>query len=59
LENLRYAIVSELNKLKIFDYNPEGVKSGRTSPGALDELSKEEFEEFIRVLEKYCCNING
>jgi len=51
-------LVSELNKLKIFDYNPEGVKSGRTSPGALDELSKEEFEEFIRILEKYCCNIN-
>jgi hypothetical protein len=47
--------VEELNRLRIFNYNPLGVRDGRTSQGSLDELSDSEFNEFIRILEKYCC----
>jgi len=50
----RDSFVRELNRLKVFDYNPEGVKDGRTSHGALEELSEAEFEEFMSVLDKYC-----
>jgi len=48
------SFIRELNKLPAFDYNTEGVKDGRTSHGALEELSEAEFEEFLNVLDKYC-----
>ncbi len=47
--------IKDLNKYKIFEYNPEGVRDGRTSTGSLDELSEAEFEDFIKMLEIYCC----
>jgi len=48
-------LVSELNKFHIFDYKPETIIDGQTSPGALEDLSENEFEEFLKLLEKYCC----
>ena len=48
-------LVSELNKFHIFDYKPETIIDGQTSPGTLEDLSENEFEEFLKLLEKYCC----
>ena len=53
-EKERYSLASELNIIKIFDYKAKGVENGRDSSGLLDELDDEEFELFIKVLDKYC-----
>ncbi len=46
--------VSMLNKFSIFDYNPVEVVSGRNSSGKLDELSEEEFANFMSILQEFC-----
>ena len=50
----RDGFVSRLNQLSIFDYNPEGVVSGRNSSGRLDELSEAEFADFMSILQEFC-----
>ena len=52
----RDSFVDRLNQLSIFDYNPEGVVSGRNSSGRLYELSEEEFADFMSILQEFCFN---
>ncbi len=55
----RDSFVDRLNQLSIFDYNPEGVVSGRNSSGRLFELSEEEFADFMSILQEFCFSKNG
>ncbi len=50
----RKNLVIKLNPLFGYNYDPDNIDGSRTSKKALDELSQEEFNEFMSILEDYC-----
>ncbi len=50
----RDRFIEKLNSLPIFDYDPTEVVDGRNSLAPLNNLSKEDYQAFLKILEEFC-----
>ncbi len=50
----RDRFISKLNRLPIFKCDLYQVVEKKESFGAIDELSEQEFEEFVNILQEFC-----